>query len=63
VALARKRLERGAEDGALEAVEGHEGDFAADGIAARVQLGKGGVGKDAFEALDRGDRDAALDAF
>jgi putative thioredoxin len=63
VALARKRLERGAEDDALAAVEGHEGDFAADGIAARVQLSKAGVGADAFEALDRGDRDAALDAL
>jgi putative thioredoxin len=63
VALARKRLERGAEDDALAAVEGHEGDFAADGVAARVQLGRAGVGKDAFEALDRGDRDAALDAL
>jgi putative thioredoxin len=63
VALARKRLERGAEDDALVAVEGHDGDFAADGIAARVQLSKDGVGKDAFEALDRGDRDAALDAL
>lgn len=63
VALARKRLERGAEDDALAAVEGHEGDFAADGIAARLRLGRAGVGKDAFEALDRGDRDAALDAL
>jgi putative thioredoxin len=63
VALARKRLERGAEEDALAAVEGHEGDFGAEGIAARVRLGKAGVGGDAFEALDRGDRDAALDAL
>ncbi|HET7486095.1 MAG TPA: thioredoxin [Solirubrobacterales bacterium] len=63
VALARKRLERGAEEDALAAVEGHEGDFGAEGIAARIQLGKAGVGGDAFEALDRGDRDAALDAL
>src|SRR6188472_864581 len=48
VALARKRLERGAEDDALSAVEGHEGDFAAAGIAARVKLSKQGVGRDAF---------------
>jgi hypothetical protein len=34
VALARKRLERGAEDEALEVVEPHAGDFAAEGIAA-----------------------------
>jgi putative thioredoxin len=63
VALARKRLERGAEDDALAAVEGHEGDFAAEGIAARIQLARAGVATDAFEALDRGDRDAALDAL
>ena len=56
MALARKRLERGAEDEALEAVKGHEGDFAAEGIAARVGLTKAGIGSDAFEALDRGER-------
>jgi len=72
VALARKRLERGAEAEALEAVEGLEGDFAveglegdfaAEGIAARIQLIKVGVATGAFEALDRGERDAALDSL
>jgi len=63
VALARKRLERGAEEEALEAVERHAGDFAAGGIAARVRLKKQGVALEAFVALDRGDRDAALDAL
>lgn len=63
VALARKRLERGAEDDALEAVKGYEGDFAAAGIAARVGLTKAGIGVEAFESLDRGDRNAALDAL
>ncbi len=63
VALGRARLERGAEDEALEAVEAHEGDFAAAGIAARVRLSQAGVGADAFTALDRGDREAALDAL
>jgi putative thioredoxin len=63
VALARARLERGAEDEALEAVEGHEGDFAAEGIAARLGLAKEGIGKEAFASLDRGDREAALDAL
>jgi putative thioredoxin len=61
VALARKRLERGAEDDALSAVEVHEGDFAAEGIAARITLSKAGVATDAFEALDRGETAAALD--
>jgi len=63
VALAHKRLERGAEDEALEAVKGHEGDFAADGIAARIALTKTGIGTEAFESLDGGRRDAALDAL
>ena len=63
VALAKARLARGAEDEALEAVEGHEGDFAAAGIAARVKLTRAGIGTDAFAALDRGEREAALDAL
>ncbi|HEX5929473.1 MAG TPA: tetratricopeptide repeat protein [Solirubrobacterales bacterium] len=63
VRLGRARLERGAEAEALEAVAGHESDFAAAGLAARVRLAQGGVGADAFEALDRGDRDAALEAL
>jgi putative thioredoxin len=61
VALARARLERGAEDEALEAVEGHAGDFAAAGIAARVRLAKDGVGGEVWSALDRGEREPALD--
>ncbi|HEX2096052.1 MAG TPA: tetratricopeptide repeat protein [Solirubrobacterales bacterium] len=64
VALARARLERGAEDEALAAVEAHEeSDFAAAGIAARVHLSKQGIAAAAFEALDCGDRSAALDAL
>jgi putative thioredoxin len=62
-ALGNARLERGAEDEALEAVAGHEDDFAAAGIAARVRLARAGVASDAFAALDRGDRDAALDGL
>jgi putative thioredoxin len=63
VALGRARLARGAEDEALEAVQGHPGDFDAQGIAARVQLVKAGVGGEAFAALDRGDRAAAIDGL
>jgi putative thioredoxin len=63
VALARARLERGAVDEALEAVEPHEGDFAAEGVAARVRLTKEGVGAEAFASLDRGHPEAALDAL
>jgi putative thioredoxin len=63
VRLGRARLERGAEDEALAALESHPGDFAAAGLAARVKLGRAGIGADAFAALDRGDRDTALDAL
>jgi putative thioredoxin len=63
VALAKARLERGAEAEALEAVESHENDFAAAGIAARVRLVESGVGVDAFAALDRGEREGALDSL
>jgi putative thioredoxin len=63
VALAKARLDRGAEEEALEAVAGHQGDFGAEGIAARVHLTKAGVASDAFAALDRGDREAALDGL
>jgi len=63
VALGRARLERGAEEEALEAVAGHEDDFAAAGLAARVRLAKAGIGAEAFAALDRGEREAALDAL
>jgi putative thioredoxin len=61
VALARKRLERGAVDDALEAVTGHDGDFAAEGIAAQIELEKRAVATKAFEAQAKGDRQAALD--
>ena len=51
VALGRARLERGAAEEALEAVAGHEADFAAAGIAARVRLDRAGIGAEAFAAL------------
>ncbi len=63
VALGRARLARGAVDEALEAVEGHSEDFAAQGIAARARLGRAGIGEEAFAALDRGEREAALDGL
>jgi putative thioredoxin len=63
VRLGKARLERGAEDEALAAVEPHAGDFAAAGIAARIKLSRQGVGADAFAALDRGEREPALDAL
>jgi putative thioredoxin len=63
VALAKARLARGAEEEALEALENHEGDFAAAGITARLRLAKVGIGSDGFAALDRGEREAALDSL
>jgi putative thioredoxin len=63
VALAKARLQRGAEDEALEAVGGHETDFGAAGIAARVRLTKAGLATGAFADLDRGRRDAALESL
>jgi putative thioredoxin len=63
VRLGRARLERGAEEEALEAVESHPEDFAAAGLASRIQLARQGIGGDAFAALDRGERDAALEAL
>lgn len=63
VALAKARLARGAEDEALEAVAAHEDDFGAAGIRARVRLARANLGADAFAALDRGDRDEALEGL
>jgi putative thioredoxin len=63
VALAKARLARGAEDEALEAVADHADDFGAAGIAARIRLAKAGLAAEPFAALDRGDRDAALEGL
>jgi putative thioredoxin len=60
LALGRARLERGADQEALEAVKAHEADFAVAGLAARIRLARAGIGEEAFAALDRGDREAAL---
>jgi len=63
VALGNARLARGAEDEALDAVASYEADFAAAGIAARIPLCTADIAADAFAALDRGDREAALDSL
>jgi putative thioredoxin len=63
VALGRARLERGAEADALEAVRSHPEDFVAAGIAARIRLAQAGIAREAFAALDRGEREGALDAL
>jgi len=63
VALAKARLARGAEDEALDAISAHEDDFGAAGVAARVRLARAGIATNAFAALDRGERDEALEGL
>jgi putative thioredoxin len=61
--LARILRERGEDDEALKLLDSAAGDFAAEGLAARIRLEKAGEPDltEAFAALDRGDRQAALD--
>jgi putative thioredoxin len=63
--LARILRERGEDDEALKLLESATGNFAAEGLAARIRLERAGDPdlQKAFEALDRGDRQAALDAL
>jgi putative thioredoxin len=63
VQLAQLLFDRGERDEALELVDGLEGDFAADGLAARIRLEKEPGYDAAFELLDRGKREEALDAL
>jgi putative thioredoxin len=67
VALARLLLERGEHDQALALVEPIEGDFLAEGLAARIQLSRSGAGEEdqelaaALEALGHDDVERALE--
>jgi putative thioredoxin len=64
VALARIVLARGETDDALALLEGIEGDFDAEGLAARIRLEREGDGyTQAFKLLDEGKREQALDAL
>jgi putative thioredoxin len=64
VALAQMLHGRGEADDALALVEGIEGDFAAEGLAARIRLERAGEGyAEAFKLLDAGSREQALDAL
>jgi putative thioredoxin len=65
LALARIVRERGDDDEALALLDSAAGDFAAEGLAARIRLEQAGEPDltEAFAALDRGDRQAALDAL
>jgi putative thioredoxin len=65
LALARLLRERGDDDEALALLESAAGNFAAEGLAARIRLERAADPdlSEAFAALDRGDRQAGLDAL
>ena len=64
VPLARLLYGRGDPDGALAILQQVPGSFAADGLAARIELESGEPTedlRDAFAAMDAGDQERALD--
>ena len=65
VPLARLLLTQGQSDEAAQILSRVTGSFAADGLAARIELQQAEPGQtqlsDAFAALDRGERERALD--
>jgi putative thioredoxin len=63
VKLAQLLYEQGKKDEALELVKDIEGDFAAEGLAARIRLEQQPGYSDAFKLLDEGKREQALDAL
>jgi putative thioredoxin len=63
VKLAQILHERGETDEALKLVESLEGDFGAEGLAARIKLEKDPAYAEAFKLLDEGKREEALEAL
>src|SRR4051812_49826867 len=64
VKLAQVLFGKGERDAALELIEGLEGDFAAEGLAARIRLEQQDEAyAAAFKLLDSGNREQALDAL
>jgi putative thioredoxin len=63
VRLAQILFDRDERDEALALVEGIEGDFAAEGLAARIRLEPHPGYVEAFKLLDEGSREQALDAL
>jgi putative thioredoxin len=63
VKLAHMLFARGDRDEALQLIEGLEGDFAAEGLAARIRLEEQPGYAEAFKLLDAGSREQALDAL
>jgi putative thioredoxin len=63
VKLAQILFDRGQRDEALGLLDGIEGDFAAEGLAARIRLENEPGYAAAFKKLDEGGREEALDAL
>ena len=63
VQLAQLLFERGERDEALKLVDKLEGDFTAEGLAARIRLEQEPGYAEAFRLLDAGKREEALDAL
>jgi len=63
VELAQLLFDRGERDEALQLVDGLEGDFTAEGLAARIRLEQEPGYAEAFKLLDAGKREEALDAL
>jgi putative thioredoxin len=64
VKLAQILFDRGERDDALELIDGIDGDFAAEGLAARIRLEQEDPAYiAAFKLLDDGKREEALDAL
>jgi putative thioredoxin len=64
VKLAQILFDRGERDEALALVDGLEGDFTAEGLAARIRLEQEDEAyAEAFKLLDQGSREQALDAL
>jgi putative thioredoxin len=63
VKLAQILYAQGKKDEALQLVDGIEGDFAAEGLAARIRLEEQPGYAEAFKLLDEGNREQALDAL
>jgi putative thioredoxin len=63
VKLAQILFDRGQRDEALGLLDGIEGDFAAEGLAARIRLENEPGYAAAFKKLDEGSREEALDAL
>jgi putative thioredoxin len=63
VALARLLAERGERDDALAILGEFPGSFAAEGLAARLRLEEDEDLREAFEALDAGEQQRALDTL